>query len=67
MTATLQLNLSSALSADELRELTGIAAAEGKTLERVLFEAAQERASRRRRGPTPPSPTRTTTVLPAAA
>lgn len=67
MQATLHLNLSDALSADELRELTGIAAAEGKTLERVLFEAAQERAARRRRGPTPPSPTRATTALPAAA
>lgn len=67
MTATLHLNLSDALSAEELRELTGIAEAEGKTLERVLFEAAQERAARRRRGPTPPSPTRTTTALPAAA
>lgn len=66
MTATLHLNLGDALTAEELRELTAIATAEGKPLERVLFEAAQDRA-RRRRGPTPPSPTRTTTALPAAA
>lgn len=48
MKATLQLNLSDALNADELRELTAIAEAEDKTIERVLFEAAQDRAAQRR-------------------
>ena len=48
MTATLQLNLSDALTADELRELTFIATSENKTLEKVLFEAAKDRADRRR-------------------
>lgn len=41
MEATLQLNLADALSAEELRCLTEIAAREGKTIERVLFEAAK--------------------------
>lgn len=56
MTATLHLNLSDTLNADELRELTAIATAEGKSLERVLFEAAKAEADRRRR-PQPPAPT----------
>ena len=49
MTATLLLNLSDTLNADELRELTAIATAENKTLERVLFEAAKAEADKRRR------------------
>ena len=57
MTATLKLNLSDTLNADELRLLTAIATAEGKTLERVLFEAAKAEADRRRQPlPTPPTP-----------
>lgn len=56
MNATLNLNLSDALNADELRELTAIAITEGKSLERVLFEAAKAEADRRRR-PLPPAPT----------
>lgn len=48
MTATLQLNLSNTLSADELRELTYIATSQNKTLEKVLYEAAKDRADRRR-------------------
>ena len=47
MRATLNLNLSDALTADELRELTAIATTEGKPLEKVLFEAARDLASRR--------------------
>lgn len=41
MEATLKLNLSDALNADELRELTEIARRERKPLERVLYEAAK--------------------------
>jgi len=48
MTATLQLNLSDTLSADELRELTYIATSQNKTLEKVLYEAAKDCADRRR-------------------
>jgi hypothetical protein len=48
MTATLQLNLSDTLSADELRELTYIATSQNKTLEKVLYEAAKDSADRRR-------------------
>lgn len=48
MNATLQLNLADALSADELHALVAIAADEEKTIEKVLFEAAQERAAKRR-------------------
>lgn len=55
MTATLNLNLSDALTGDELRELTLIATTEGKSLERVLFEAARECAANRRRPNPPPS------------
>ncbi len=55
MTATLQLNLSDTLNADELRELTAIATSQNKPLERVLFEAAKAEADRRR-APMPPSP-----------
>jgi len=57
MTATLQLNLSDSLTADELQELTAIAVEEEQSLEKVLFDAAQERVRRRReirsKSPTP--------------
>jgi hypothetical protein len=49
MTATLQLNLSDALTADELRELTATAIEENKPLERVLLEAARELKAQRRK------------------
>lgn len=55
MRATLNLNLSDALTADELRELTAIATTEGKPLEKVLFEAARDLANRR--PAPPPAPT----------
>lgn len=55
MTATLLLNLSDTLNAEELRELTAIATAAGKPLERVLFEAAKAEADRRR-GAVAPAP-----------
>ena len=48
MTATLQLDLSDSLNAEELSELTGIAVEEEKTLERVLFESAKDLIRRRR-------------------
>jgi hypothetical protein len=47
MTATLQLNLSDTLSADELRELTFIATSQNKTLEKVLYEAAKDWADKK--------------------
>lgn len=48
MTATLQLNLSDTLTADELRELTAEATETEQTLERVLYDAARDVARRRR-------------------
>lgn len=42
MRATLNLNLSDALNAEELRELTETANQEHKTIERLLFEAAKD-------------------------
>ena len=47
MTATLQLNLSDTLSAEELRELAFIATSQNKTLEKVLYEAAKDRADKK--------------------
>lgn len=41
MQATLLLNLSDALDAEELETLTALAQRDGKTIERVLFEAAK--------------------------
>lgn len=55
MTATLLLNLSDTLSAEELRELTAIATETNRSLERVLFEAARDEARRRRPLPQPPT------------
>lgn len=49
MTATLQLNLSDALSVEELRELTRVALEEKKPLERVLLEAARELRAQRKK------------------
>ncbi len=48
MTATLQLNLSDTLSADDLRELTALSLEEKKPIEKVLFEGAREWVRRRR-------------------
>lgn len=48
MQATLHLNLSDALSAAELRQLLAAAEAQGKSIERVLFEAAREFAAQRK-------------------
>lgn len=48
MTATLQLNLSQHLNADELRDLTEESLETNKPIERVLFEAAKELVRRRR-------------------
>lgn len=48
MTATLELNLSDALTADELRELTAEAVEQHKPIERVLLDAAREVARRRK-------------------
>lgn len=48
MTATLQLNLSEALTADELAEVVDLAKRTGKSIERVLFEAARDLADRAR-------------------
>jgi hypothetical protein len=48
MTATLQLNLSEALSAEELRELTEEALETKRPLERVLFDGAREVIRKRR-------------------
>jgi hypothetical protein len=50
MTATLQLNLSDVLNADELRELTSESLERKEPLERVLFEGAKEVIRRRREG-----------------
>lgn len=51
MTATLKLNLSDALTQDELRALLAKAAEERKSLERVIYEAALSAIR-----PTPPAP-----------
>jgi hypothetical protein len=64
MTATLHLNLSNTLNADELRALTEIALERQVPLERVLFEAAREAAGRRQ--PQPPTPTMSGPTLAAA-
>jgi len=48
MTATLQLNLSQHLNAEELRELTEESLETNKPIERVLFESAKELVRRRR-------------------
>jgi hypothetical protein len=48
MTATLELNLSETLNADELQALTAEAVEQGKPLERILYTAAMEVARRRR-------------------
>lgn len=53
MTATLQLNLSDALNADELQELTAESLERKESLERVLFDAAKELIRRRREAATP--------------
>lgn len=50
MQATLQLNLSDALTANELRELTAAAAARKVPVERLLFEAARALAAKSKRG-----------------
>jgi hypothetical protein len=49
MQATLQLNLSDALSPDELRALTAAAAERQTSIERLLFEAAKKLAAKTRR------------------
>jgi len=46
MTATLQLNFGNNLSADELHELALIVRDNNTTLERVIYEAASERAQK---------------------
>lgn len=46
MQVTLLLNLSDTLSAQELKDLAKIAEAQGKSIERVLFEAAKALLSR---------------------
>jgi|GEM_PF-3984460 len=46
LTATLNLNLGDALSADELGELTSFATDRKVSLERVLFDAARAEAAR---------------------
>lgn len=42
MEAYLKLNLGDTLNSEELSQLTELATREGKTLERVLYEAAKE-------------------------
>lgn len=46
MTATLQLNFGNSLNADELHELAAIVRDRNTTLERVIYEAASERAQK---------------------
>jgi len=50
MTATLELNLSDCLNADELQELTAESLERKEPLERVLYEGAKEVIRRRREG-----------------
>ena len=50
MTATLQLNLSQHLNADELQVLTAESIERDEPLERVLYDAAKELIRRRREG-----------------
>lgn len=46
MNATLKLNLTDSLNIEELTQLVELAREQGKSLERVLYEAAKEMAAK---------------------
>lgn len=50
MQATLNLHLGDVLDAEDLRQLAAVVAEERRPLEKVLFEAAKEIASRKKHG-----------------